>query len=134
MRRVILALIMVAIVVAASEPAGAIDNRFRGRYQILAREAPGATCRSNSHSGSGRALSAGRVDVRYVSERVRDFYHPRVERATRFTYVPGERFPWQGELAHRAAELRYRRRTDSAVGTRDGLEGCSWRVRLVPIG
>lgn len=126
MRRAILAFVMVAISVAAAQPAAAVDDRFRGWYRLVAREAPGATCHSNSY--------VHRIHVRYVSASVREFRHPRAETAHRFRYVLGERFPWQGELRHRAAELRYHPRTDSVVGIRAGLQGCSYRLRLDRIG
>jgi hypothetical protein len=126
MRKAILAFVMVAIVVAAAQPAGAVDDRFRGWYRLVAREAPGATCRSNSYGH--------RIHVRYVNEKVRDLRQPRADTAHRFRYVPVERFPWQGELRHRAAALQYDSATDTAVGFRSGLEGCRYRLRLIPIG
>jgi hypothetical protein len=125
MRRAILAFVMVAIA-AAAQPAGAVDDGFRGWYRLVAREAPGATCHSNSYGH--------RIHVRYVSARVRDLRQPRADTAHRFRYVRGERFPWQGELRHRAAELRYDPATDTSVGSRSGLQGCRYRLRLVPVG
>jgi hypothetical protein len=51
-----------------------------------------------------------------------------------FTYEHGKRFPWFGEGAGMAAELRYDPATGSAVGVRHGPVHCRWYVRLVPIG
>jgi len=125
MRRSILAFVMVAIVVAAAQPAAAIDNGFRGRYRLIERE--------TSHAcpvGSDRR----RVEVTYVSERVREIDpdHSTAGANWRFRYVRGERFPWQTNDGRFV--LRYSRRTDSAVGTRDGLQECRFHVRLVPMG
>jgi hypothetical protein len=122
MRKPILAFVTVAIVVAAAQPAGAIDNGLRGQYRAIERPRVGSHC-----GGSSRH----RVEVRYVNERVREIGPVGSDSGKRLRYVRGERFPWQheGRLV-----LRYRPRTDSAVGVRYGLEDCSWRVRLVPLG
>ena len=118
-RKAIRAFVMVAIA-AAAQPAGAIDKGFRGPYRVLARERPSYTCGADTHRY--------RVHIRHVSERVRryDRFAPGWGRPLR--YVLGERFPWQGRV-----ELRYDRRTDSAVGLQHAPEGCSWRLRLAPI-
>lgn len=124
MRKAILAFVMLAIV-AAAQPAGAIDNGFRGRYRLIAREEPGSYCQDSSYRHPAR--------VRFVSARVRELAHAGRVWGGRFRYVRGERFPWQAN--HGRYVLRYRRRTDSAVGIKQGVQtDCHYRVRLVPIG
>ena len=124
MRRAIPAFVAAVIMVAAAQPAGAVDNGFRGWYWIRA------------HIPCANERFTRRVQVRFVSETVRDFYHPRRGTTTRFMYVDGELLPWQGQLAHRDAELRYDPATDTAVGVRGhGPQGCgNVRLRLIPIG
>jgi hypothetical protein len=123
MRKSLLVFVMVAIVVAAAQPAGAIDDGFRGRYRLIGREI--SECFGNSPR---------RVEVRYVDERHRriDPVHSTRGAKWRLRYVRGERFPWQ--TRGQGFVLRYRPRTDSAVGILHGLQGCTWRVRLVPMG
>jgi hypothetical protein len=120
MRKAILAFVMVAIV-AAGQPAVAIDEGFRGRYRVIALD---DTCGFHS--------SWYRVRIRYVSERVRtyDRFAPGSGRPLR--YVPGERFPWQRQGGS-LVELRYDRRSDTAIGIQQGPQCPRWRVRLVPI-
>ena len=124
MRKVILAFGMVAIV-AAAQPAGAIDNWFRGTYRLRQRELPGYTCFPH--------FERRRVEVRFVNERVRtiDPDHSTAGANWRFRYVRGERFPWQTHDGRFV--FRYRRRTDTAVGILDGRlqTNCKWHVRLV---
>jgi hypothetical protein len=125
MRKAILAFVMVAIV-AAAEPAGAIDNGFRGRYRLIARERSGSSCPGDSsYRHPARVL--------FVSERVRELAHAGRVWGGRFRYVRGERFPWQANGGRYV--LRYKRRTDSAVGIKQGVQtDCHYRVRLVPLG
>jgi hypothetical protein len=122
MRTAILAFATVAIV-AAAEPAGAIDDGFRGLYGVTSTQTGGVACPVH--------LRTHRVRVRYIDERVRDYGRAGRYSRRHLGYVSGQRFPWQN---NRGLMLRYRPRTDSAVGVRDGLEQCRWRVRLVPIG
>ena len=77
---------------------------------------------------------SGSGQVRYVDERVRQITHAGLVYNGRLTYTPGERFPWQSRRLRRSWKLRYDPATDKAVGTRDGLESCLWRVRFVSIG
>ena len=80
MRRSILAFVIVAIVVAAAQPAGAIDNGFRGPYRVIAREIPGHSCLIDT--------AWYRVRIRYVSERVRRYDPlPQVRAGPSGTYV-----------------------------------------------
>ena len=127
-RKAILAFVMVAIV-AAAQPAGAIDNGFRGSYRVIARQTDGDGCPTGDYRR--------RVLVHYINETVRQlrlFGNPLSDSARRFRYVRGKPFPWQ----HRRGvpyKVRYDPATDSAVGVRGpGPQGCTWRVRLVPIG
>ena len=121
MRRAILAFVMVTAVIAAAQPAGAVDDGFRGRYRVIALD---NTCGFHS--------SRYRVRIRYVSERVRtyDRYAPGPGRPLR--YERGERFPWQRQGGS-LVEMRYDRRTGTAVGIHSGPQCPKWRVRLVPI-
>ena len=99
----------------------AVDEGFRGRYRVIALD-----------GGCSYQPSWYRVRIRYVSERVRtyDRYAPGSGRPLR--YVPGERFPWQGDAP---VELRYDPPTDTAIGIQHAPQcGGGWRVRLVPIG
>ena len=121
MRKAILAFVMVAVVVAAAQPAGAIDNGFRGPYRVIWREIPGHSCLTDT--------AWYRVRIRYVSERVRRYDRFAPGSGGTLRYVRGERFPWRGGV-----ELRYHRRTDSAVGRQLEPQGCWRRLRLVPIG
>lgn len=121
MRRAILAFVMVAIV-AAAHPAGAIDDGFRGRYRVTTLN---DTCRTPG--------SWYRVRVRYVSERERTYDRFAPGSGWPLRYVHGERFPWQRQSVSRF-ELRYDRRTGTAVGIRYGPECRGERIRLVPIG
>lgn len=128
MRNAILAFAIVAIVVAAAQPAGAVDDGFRGRYRIIAYG--GSTwCPYSTFSH--------RVHVRFVNERARGFVYPRHESTKRFRYVRGEDLPWQQQMGERpgasSIALRYRPRTDSAFGTKRRGPMCLWRVRVVPI-
>jgi hypothetical protein len=124
MKKSILAFVMVAIVVGAAQPAVAIDDGFRGRYRLIGRDTGG--CFSNSQRR--------RVEVGYVDERVRtiDPDHSTLGALWRLRYVRGEEFPWQTDDGRFV--LRYRPRTDSAVGILDGIQECVWRVRLVSMG
>jgi hypothetical protein len=119
MRKAILAFVVVAIV-AVAQPAGAIDNEFRGPYRVITRAIPGHPCPSYT--------SWYRVRVRYVSERVRRYDRFAPGSGGTLRYVRGRRFPWRGGV-----ELRYDRRTDSAVGREIAPQGCWRRLRLVPI-
>ena len=119
MRKAILALLMVASV-AAAQPAGAIDEGFRGRYRLIA----------DTHLCPGQDQYRHPVRVRYVSGRVRELVHAGRMWSGRFTYVPGRRLPWHREDGLFA--LQYRPRIDSARGII--RESCWWHVRLVPIG
>ncbi len=123
MKKSILGFVMLAIVVGAAQPAVAIDDRFRGRYRLIGRDMGG--CFSNSQRR--------RVEVRYVDERVRtiDPDHSTQGALWRLKYVRGEESSWQTDDGRFV--LRYRPRTDSAVGILDGLQECTWRVRLVPM-
>jgi len=112
---------MVAIVIAAAQPAGAIDNGFRGRYRVIARGA----CAFQP--------AWYRVRIRYVSERVRTYDRFAPGSGWPLRYVRGERFPWQRQGGS-LVELRYDRRTDTAVGILQGPQCPRLRVRLVPIG
>ena len=103
----------------------AVDDGFQGRYRLIAHQLSGQSFCNADY--------ARRVRVRYVNETTRDFYHPRADTTTRFRYVDGAIFPWQGVLDHRDAELRYDPATDTALGSRDGFGGCRYRLRLVPI-
>ena len=129
MRRSIPALVMVAIVVTAAQPAGAVDNEFRGWYQITARQ---------TLSGCPKADYERRLRVIWVNDRERQFgpYRRHVsydfDAARHFIYVSGKYFPWQKAQGGRFV-LRYDPATDSAVGVRRGPR-CRWPVRLVPIG
>ena len=122
MKKAILAFVMVAVV-AAAQPAGAIDKGFRGPYRVILRESASHSCPTDT--------AWYRVRIRYVSERVRryDRFAPGSGRPLR--YVGGVRLPWHGGPR---VKLRYHGRTDSAVGVQHGLQGCSWRLRLVSIG
>jgi hypothetical protein len=122
MRRAILAFVMVAIV-AAGQPAGAVDEGFRGLYRVTNTEAGGASCPVHARTH--------RIRVRYINETVRDYGRAGRYSYRHLEYVSGRGFPWQND---RGLRLRYRPRNDSAVGIRDGLQECRWRVRLVPIG
>jgi hypothetical protein len=119
MRKAILAFVMVAIV-AAAQPAGAIDDGFRGWYRLTTTE---NSCR---HQPRTR-----RIEIRYINERVRDYGRAGRYSRRHLEYVSGRWFQWRND---RGLRLRYRPRTDSAVGVREGLEGCHWHMRLVPIG
>jgi len=121
MRRSILAFVMVAIVVAAAQPAGAIDDGFRGPYRVFARESPGSYCEADTYRY--------RVHIRYVSERVRRYDRFAPGSGGTLRYLRGQRFPWRAGV-----ELRYDQRTDSAVGRDLAPQGCWRRLRLVPIG
>ena len=116
MRRAILAFLMLAIV-AAAQPAVAIDEGFRGRYRVIWRE---INC---SDTGWYR------VRIRYVSERVRRYDRFAPGPGGTLRYVRGQRFPWAGEV-----ELRYDPATDTAVGRLIKPQGCWKRLRLVPLG
>jgi hypothetical protein len=122
MRKALLAFVTVVIVVAAAQPAVAIDEGFRGRYRVIWREIPGHSCLTDS--------GWYRVRIRYVGERARgyDRFGPGPSRTLR--YVRGERFPWR----YHAVSFRYNPRTDSAVGRHPRPQGCWQRLRLVPIG
>jgi hypothetical protein len=119
MRRAILAFVIV-VIVAAGQPASAIDEGFRGPYRVIAVD---DTCPFQP--------SRYRVHIRYVSERVRTFdrFAPGSGRPLR--YVGGERFPWQGQDGP-PVELRYDPRTDTTVGFQHGPQCQRWRVRLLP--
>lgn len=120
MRKAILAFVMMTIVVAAAQPAGAIDNGFRGRYRVIAR------------GGCAFQPAWYRVRIRYISERVRTYDRFAPGPGWPLRYVPGERFPWQRQGGS-LVELRYDRRTDTAVGILQGPQCPRLRVRLVPI-
>ena len=119
MRKAILAVIMFVTVMGATEPAGAIDDGFRGRYRLITRTITGI-CPDTRQLARVRFVSATVRKLRHAGPWGSGFHHER-----------GERFPWQsgdGEYV-----LRYRRRTDSAIGTLHHIQGCTWRVRLVPV-
>ena len=124
MRKAILVFVTVAVV-AAAQPAGAIDNGFRGTYRLRQRELPGSTCFPH--------FERRRVEVGFVNERIRtiDPVHSTQGARWRLRYARGHRFPWQTD--DRRFVLRYRRRTDTAVGILDGRlqTDCKWHVRLV---
>ena len=120
MRRAILAFVMVAVV-AAAQPAGAVDNGFRGPYRVIAREIPGHSCLTDT--------AWYRVRIRYVSERVRRYDRFAPGSGGTLRYVRGKRFPWRAGV-----ELRYDPATDSAVGRDIAPQGCWRRLRLVAIG
>lgn len=128
MRKAILAFVMMAMVVAAAQPAGAVDDAFRGRYWVIGRDGD-VFCSLPSFRH--------RVRVRFVNESAREFVYPRYDSTKRFRYVRGEHLPWEQQMGDRpgasSIALRYRPRTDSAVGTKWGGPQCNWRVRLVPI-
>lgn len=120
MRMAILAIVL-AIVVAVAQPAGAVDHGFRGWYRVNGRTwCPGA--------------DRDRVLVLYLSETRRYLAHAGFVWSGRLRYMLGRRFPWQttnnGPFSY---ELRYDPATDTAVGFKYGLEGRTCRVRLVPI-
>jgi hypothetical protein len=123
MRKAILAFVMVSIV-AAAQPAGAIDNGFRGQYRI-----------TQTQTGTGNCPVPNppthRIEVRYINERVRDYGRAGRYSRRHLEHVSGRWFQWQND---RGLRLRYRPRTDSAVGVREGLQGCHWHGRLIPIG
>lgn len=127
MRKSILAFVMMAVVVAAAQPAGAVDDGFRGRYRVIGRDGdPWCSVHTFRH----------RIHVRFVNERVREFVYPRYDSTKRFRYDGRKPFPWQQVLERPGASsiaLRYRPRTDSADGSKWGGPQCTWRVRLVPI-
>jgi hypothetical protein len=123
MRRSILAFVMVAIVVAEAPPAGAIDNGFAGRYRVIGAEL-----------GDCPGADRDRVQVGYVNERVRYLAHAGLVWSGRLGYLDGERFPWQTTKdGPRRFELRYDAATDTAVGSKYGLEDRTCRVRLIPL-
>lgn len=125
MRKAILAFAMPAIV-AAAQPAVAIDDGFRGRYRLVAHDASGV-CRNNSYRHP--------VRVRYVSGRVRQLSRPGSDPAIRLRYettLGGLRFPWRQTRGNKFV-LRYDMFTGRAIGFTHGLPKCKWRVRLVPI-
>jgi hypothetical protein len=103
MRNAILAFVMVAIV-AAAQPAGAVDEGFRGRYRVIALD---GTCGFHS--------SSYRVRIQYVSERVRTYDRFAPGSGWPLRHLRGERFPWQRQGGS-LVKLRYDRRTDTAVG------------------
>ena len=128
MRKAILAFVMVAIVVAVAQPAGAVDDGFRGRYRIIGRGGDDF-CPFPSFRH--------RVHVRFVNERFREFVYPRYDSTKRFRYDGLRPFPWYQVLERPGASsiaLRYRPRTGSADGFKSGGPQCTWRVRVVPIG
>src|SRR5262245_43004720 len=126
MRKAILAFALVAVVVAAAQPASAFDDGFRGNYVLHAREKAGTTCPDWSFQRD--------VDVTYVNDAVRtvDPVHSRVGEQWRLRYVTKARFPWQdSELG--LVSLRYKPDTDSAIGHMRRIQSdCRWHVRLVP--
>ena len=124
MRKALLAFVMMAVVAAAS-PASAVDDGFQGLYRVTQRDVPG-TC----HSGPDR-VETHRIWVRFINDEVRDYGRSGRYSRRHLEYVSGRYFPWRNE---RDVKLRYRPRTDTAVGVNRGLEGCRSRVRLVPIG
>lgn len=121
MRRSILACVVVAIVVAAAQSVGAVDEGFRGRYRVTALD-----------DGCGFHFSWYRVRVRYVSERVRTYDRFAPGSGWPLRYVRGERFPWRRQGGS-LVELRYDRRTNTAIGIQQGPQCPRWRVGLVPI-
>lgn len=124
MRRAILAFGILAIV-AAAQPAGAIDTGFSGRYRLFAHK--------QSSDCPGRDRYRTRVEVLYIDERVRKIVARHKEAwGGRFGYVGRDAFPWQTNDGR--FELRYERRTDSVVGIKDGLQECRWTVRLISWG
>ena len=106
--------------------APAVDRDFRGMYRVRSRD--------NHLCQEGFGLR--RVRVHYVSGTVRTIVPVGWTGPPhwRFTYISGKRYPWSGELADMAAELRYDPATDSAVGVRHGPVHCRWHVRLMPVG
>ena len=111
-----------------ARPAAAVDDGFRGWYQIIARGAgcpvEGYTRRTRVHHAE-MELQFGPY-ARYVNN---DFAAART-----FRYVSGKYYPWQHTRGSRFV-LRYDPSTDTAVGIRGPLpQGCTWHVRLVPIG
>jgi hypothetical protein len=118
-RMAILAFVMVAIV-AAAQPAGAFDDGFRGWYRLKTTE---NSCRRHPRTH--------RVEIRYINESVRDYGRAGRYSRRHLEHVSGRWFQWQND---RGLRLRYRPRTDSAVGVREGLQGCHWHGRLIPIG
>ena len=125
-RKAILAFVMLAIV-GAAQPAGAIDDAFRGRYRLIAHLVSGDCPRGDYRHP---------VRVRWVNGRVRQFGHPLSDSARRFRYKPdmrGRGFPWR-HTRGQTFKLRYDMFTGKAVGFRRAPQGCRWHVRLVPIG
>jgi hypothetical protein len=121
--------VMMAIVVVAAHPAGAVDEGFRGRYRVIRRQTLGTGCPIGSYMGRVHVRNVNET-VRYINERV----VPDIEGVSRrFRYVPGEYFPWQRTRGSNDYSLRYDRATDSAVGVRYGPQ-CRWHVRPVPVG
>ena len=119
-----LALVMVAVVVAVAQPAGAVDDGFLGRYSLIAREKSRGTCPTRSF---GRHV--GVVDVNETVREI-DPVHSTLGAKWRFRYVTGARSPWRTEGGWFV--LRYSPRTDSAVGHMHGIQGdCRWHVKLV---
>ncbi len=125
LRKAILAFVILAIV-AAAQPAGAIDNGFRGQYRI-----------TQTQTGTGNCPVPNppthRIEVHYINGRVRDYgragrYSSRRLRVRAWPTIPMAKQP-------RVYKLRY----DPANGfggrsQGPGPQGCSWRVRLIPIG
>src|SRR6266545_3531050 len=103
MRRAILTCVIVATVVAVAQPAGAVDNGFRGRYLLIARQTGDSQCDLGSYRH--------RVRVRFVNPTVRVIRRVHTDSRRRLEYVRGERFPWQDP--NDAFQLRYDRTTDS---------------------
>jgi hypothetical protein len=64
MRKAILAFVVVAVV-AAAQPAGAIDDGFRGRYRLIA----------SPHLCPGQDVYRHPARVRFVSGRIRELVH-----------------------------------------------------------
>lgn len=125
MRKAIWAFATLAIV-AAAQPAVAIDDGFRGRYRLIAHDVSGV-CRNDSYRRP--------VHVRFISGRVRQLSRPGSDTAMRFRYetsLRGLRFPWRHTRGNRFV-LRYDMFTGRAVGFRQGVQKCKWRVHLVPI-
>jgi hypothetical protein len=121
MRRPIL-LVVVAIVVAAAQPATAVDDGFQGRYRVIAQHLSG-NCFGDSYTH--------RVEVRYISPTIRQFGFSPSDLVRHFKYVNGR---WRHTRGWRFV-LDYDPATDTAVGVRGpGPEGCTWDVRIIPIG
>lgn len=114
----VVAFFLIAAVTLSTTSAGAVDDRFWGRY----------VARWSSNDPSCGDYRVG-VRIRYVNARTRQYDPAGANPGWRLNYHGGTALPWQFNGTGQGMTLRYQPAIDGAVGYAYG-QGCRWTVSL----